>query len=64
MVTCDGCLVTVKTEIVGHLPVGWEKVYISGWIGPFHACSGSCKERIIKLRTINLVPRRPVIIVD
>lgn len=64
MVTCDGCLATAKVHNQNELPVGWIKVYVRGWIGAFHACSGSCEERIRIVREIKSVPRTPIIIIS
>jgi len=62
LIVCDGCLNHIRIE-EGSLPLGWKKVYVYGWIGAFHACCGSCEEKIISARKTKSVSRSKIIIV-
>lgn len=50
MVVCDGCLTSTRVKNQGDTPIGWTTVYVEGWVGTFHSCSGICEEKIIKAR--------------
>jgi hypothetical protein len=63
-VICDGCLNSCRVRSQGDLPIGWYQVYVYGWVGAFHACSGLCEEKIIKLHEDKSVPRFPIILIN
>lgn len=47
-IVCNGCLLTISIASQTEIPNGWEKIYLPGWVGCFHACSSVCREHIIQ----------------
>ena len=45
---CDECGADVSITDDAELPGNWRKVYLRGWFGAMHACSGACEAGIRK----------------
>lgn len=63
LIVCNGCSVSAKIRKQESLPLGWVRVYVPGWIGFFHACSGRCEEKIIDAKATKTVCKSKIVTV-